>query len=461
MKMTGKKRDWYLVGFIGLFMIIAWCSSTQAQTTKIELNIEEVNDQKNPYLNYPVGVLVQEGSNLVLITDWANNRLVITDQNGKTEGIVPGLEGPVGMAFDSATNRLYLTEQKANRIRILDGTSFSPIGELPIKGITLNEPRGLWIDDNRKIYLVDTMNSRIVIFDGEGNVIQTIGKEGMGNDEFYYPRGVSVDSQGRIWMTDTLHHTVKVFDAAGNYLFRIGQGGSGPEELDRPRYVVVKDEIVIISDYRNNRLKIHNVDGELIGIIDSIGGDYLLNPEGIWIDTNGFLWVADAGNNRVLKLDMTYLMNREVYLASLLSEDKIDEFLKEASSLSPEKRQEPAISRLFFTAYQKKDDLNNMIAEAENLWMKDTENRPSWSEALGRLYYRKAAQARAVQSAPEVKELLRKSLQYGYTRAYIPYLWTSFLMLGGSNLFLIIMAILLVVLLFILYRIRVTRVRRW
>jgi DNA-binding beta-propeller fold protein YncE len=459
--MIGKKLDWCLTGLISFFVVIVIGSSVQAQIEKIELSIEEVTDQKTPYLNYPVSVIVQEESGLVLISDWANNRLVITDQNGKTQKIIPGLEGPVGMVYDSPTNRLYLTEQKANRIRILDGSTFAPISELKIQGITLNEPRGLWMDNGRNIYLVDTMNSRIVIFDQEGNLIRTIGKEGMGDDEFYYPRGISVDSQGRIWMTDTLHHTVKVFDSVGNYLFRIGKGGSGPDDLDRPRYVIVKDETVIISDYRNNRLKIHNTQGELIGIVDRIGGDHLLNPEGLWIDGNGYLWVADSGNNRVVKLDMTFLMNREAYLASLLSEDKIDEFLREAVSLSPEKRQKPEISALFYAAYQKKDDLENMIAEAENIWMKDEENRSTWSEELGILYYRKATLSRAAQPAATVKALYRKSIQYGYKKAYIPYIWTSFLMLGGSNLFLIILIIMLLVLLFVLYRIRIARTRRW
>ncbi|QPM69400.1 NHL repeat-containing protein [Atribacter laminatus] len=459
--MTGKKLNWYLTGFITFFMVVVIGSSVQAQIDKIEMSIEEVTDQKTPYLNYPVAVLVQEGSDLVLICDWANDRLVITDQNGKTQKIVPGLEGPVGMVYDSMSNRLYLTEQKANRIRILDGSTFAPVGEFKIQGITLNEPRGLWMDEDRKIYLVDTMNSRIVVFDQDGNLIRTIGKEGMGDDEFYYPRGVSVDSQGRIWMTDTLHHTVKVFDPAGNYLFRIGKGGSGPDELDRPRYVIVKDETVIISDYRNNRLKIHNTQGELIGIVDRIGGDYLLNPEGLWIDSNGYLWVADSGNNRIVKLDMTFLMNREAYLASLLSKDKIDEFLREAASLSPEKRQLPELSALFYTAYQKKDDLENMIVEAENLWMIDEENRSTWSEELGKLYYRKATLSRATQPASIIKDFYRKSIQYGYKKAYIPYVWTSFLMLGGSNLFLIILLVMLLVLLFVLYRIRIARTRRW
>lgn len=459
--MTGKKHDWCLVGFIWVFVVVVFHSTVEAQINKIELSIEEVADQKTPYLNYPVSVLVQDGSGLVLISDWANDRLVITDQNGKTQKIIPGLGGPVGMVYDSATNRIYLTEQKTNRIRILDGSTFSPVGELKIQGITLNEPRGLWMDNDRKIYLVDTMNSRIVIFDDKGTLISTIGKEGMGNDEFYYPRGVSVDSQGRIWMTDTLHHTVKVFDSAGKYLFRIGKGGSGPDELDRPRYVVVKDETVIISDYRNNRLKIHNTQGDLVAIIDKIGGDHLLNPEGLWIDRSGYLWVADSGNNRVVKLDMTFLMNREAYLASLLSEDKIDEFLREAATLSTEKRQQPEIRALFYAAYQKKDDLENMIVEAENLWMNDEENRSTWSEELGKLYYRKATQSRVTQPAETVKALYRKSIQYGNKKAYIPFIWTSFLMLGGSNLFLIILLIMLLVLLFVLYRIRIARTRRW
>jgi hypothetical protein len=154
-------------------------------------------------------------------------------------------------------------------------------------------------------------------------------------------------------------------------------------------------------------------------------------------------------------------MNREAYLASLLSKDKIDEFLREAASLSPEKRQLPELSALFYTAYQKKDDLENMIVEAENLWMIDEENRSTWSEELGKLYYRKATLSRATQPASIIKDFYRKSIQYGYKKAYIPYVWTSFLMLGGSNLFLIILLVMLLVLLFVLYRIRIARTRRW
>jgi len=460
MRLIGKKSNWPML--ICVLFLFPFCYQviSEAQTSKIELSIEETNDQ-NPYLNYPVGVLVQEGTGSILISDWANNRLVVTDQTGKTKKIIPNLEGPVGIAYDRTSNRMYLTEQKANRLRILDGSSYAPVGEIKIKGITLNEPRGIWIDSERKIYVVDTMNSRILILDASGNLLKTVGKEGMGNDEFYYPRGVSVDTQGRIWMTDTLHHTVKVFDRNGEYLFRLGKEGAGPEEFNRPRYVVAKDNIVIISDYQNNRLKIYTTQGELTGIISTIQGDRLLNPEGLWIDDQGFLWVADSGNNRILKINMTFLLNREAYLKSLLASDKIDEFLKEAANISSEKRDQPSISRMFYEVYQKKDDLEKMITEAENLWMNDEENRQSWSNILGQLYYRKALVSRPTQPALVVKELFRKSLQYGYKRAYGPYIWTSFLMLGGSNLFLLVLGILFLVLVFILFRIRLSRLRRW
>ena len=49
----------------------------------------------------------------------------------------------------------------------------------------------------------------------------------MGNDEFYYPRGVAVDGDGHIWVVDTQHHCIKVFDEKGNFFFRFGQGGEG------------------------------------------------------------------------------------------------------------------------------------------------------------------------------------------------------------------------------------------
>ena len=101
-----------------------------------------------------------------------------------------------------------------------------------------------------------------------------------------------------------------------------------------------------------------------------------------------------------------------------------------------------------------------MIAEAENIWMKDEENRSTWSEELGILYYRKATLSRAAQPAATVKALYRKSIQYGYKSLHPLYLDIIF-DVGWINLFLIILIILLLVLLFVLYRIRIARTRRW
>ncbi|MEI6157219.1 MAG: 6-bladed beta-propeller [Atribacterota bacterium] len=427
---------------------------------KVDLSIDEIPDA-NPYFNYPVGILVDDDGNSVFISDWANNRVVILDLAGKLKKILTGYEGPVGLALDKKNKRLFITEQKANRIKIINSITFSSLGDFKPEGVILKEPRGIWFQPDGKLYVVDTGNSRAFVFDQNGKTLLTFGKEGMGDGEFYYPRGISVDDDGRMWVVDTLHHAIQVFDGSGKFLFRFGKEGNGRGDFNRPRYIFIQDDQVLISDYRNNRVKVYTLKGELAEIIGEGSSTLFANPEGIWIDAQGILWVADAGGNRIQKINMNFLLNRKAYLGSLLSEDKIDEFLKEAGTLSPEKRKEPDISRMFFEVYRKKGEIENMILEAENLWMNDAGKKEDWSQVLGELYYQKAMVSRQGKSGQDVQDILRKAIQYGYKKAYFPLIWTSFLLLGGSNVLILLFTVLLAVLLIIFFRIRSKRFKRW
>jgi len=260
-----------------------------------------------------------------------------------------------------------------------------------------------------------------------------------------------------------VHHLVKVFGSDGSFLFEFGGEGSDKERFNRPRYLFIKGEWVFVTDYNNHRVKIYDLNGKLRYILGQ-GGDASFSfshPEGLWVDSGGRLLVADAGRMRIVVIEAFSLLKPEVYLAQLLKEDKIKEFFQYVERLSLEERERPETLKMLFEAYQKVGDLEGMIAQAEQLFLKDPENRPSWKNTLGELYFRKASLLREEGRAREALSFYKRSYQYGYRNALFPYLWLSFALLGGANSLLIILALLFVLLLLIFIRLRIRRYREW
>ena len=53
-------------------------------------------------------------------------------------------------------------------------------------------------------------------------------------EAFWGPRGLAFDSQGRLYVTDTGNKRVVVFDANGNAITQFGSGGADPGQFDEP-----------------------------------------------------------------------------------------------------------------------------------------------------------------------------------------------------------------------------------
>lgn len=444
-----------------IFFTVCMCTPVSADEFQVEAVFEDIDDDTF-FFDYPAFVLTDDLRDLVIVSDWGNNRIVVLDRSGNTRKVIRELAGPVGLAKDKAAGRLYVAEQAANRIRVFDSENFVNIDTIYAQNPPFDEPRGIWVDDDGTIYVVDTNQSRVVVFNRNGEQLYTFGREGMEDDQFYYPRGITMDIRGNLWIADTVHHAVKVFDRNGNFLYRFGQAGSGELDFDRVRYVSTAGEYAFVSDYNNHRVKVYDLEGNLQTIFGEHGrapGQFSL-PEGVWVDTYGYLWVADAGNSRIQKINVAFLVDRRSHLTSLLEEGRVEEVVSLAEGLPTEKLEEPEINQILFDAYQVKGNTERMIYHAENLWINDTENRDHWGGVLGRLYYQRATGIRGTQPLEVVRDLYQKSYQFGYRRAFFPFLWTSFLLMGGSSLFLLILAVLLLVLLVVFHRIRVSRYRR-
>ena len=84
-----------------------------------------------------------------------------------------------------------------------------------------NTPYGMTFDNtlghpySGDIYVVDTFNSRVQIFDTSGNYVGKFGSHGFGAGQFIQPLGATIISSGDIYVTDNANSVVEVFNPVG------------------------------------------------------------------------------------------------------------------------------------------------------------------------------------------------------------------------------------------------------
>ena len=87
------------------------------------------------------------------------------------------------------------------------------------------------------------------------------GVDGDPNYEFYRPSGIAVDKDGNIYVADSGNHRIQIFDNNGVYLDTLGGEGFGPGEFRLPMRVVVAGDQVIVGEARSGRVSVLGLDG--------------------------------------------------------------------------------------------------------------------------------------------------------------------------------------------------------
>src|SRR5262249_47668997 len=93
------------------------------------------------------------------------------------------------------------------------------------------KPSGLAVDADGNLYVADTLNNRIEIFDGDGKFISTFGKAGDGPGYFSRPKGVAIDGDGHVWVADGMQDRVQVFNNEARLLISFGGHGLMPGQF--------------------------------------------------------------------------------------------------------------------------------------------------------------------------------------------------------------------------------------
>jgi predicted membrane-bound mannosyltransferase/sugar lactone lactonase YvrE len=170
-------------------------------------------------------------------------------------------------------------------------------------------PRDIVLLDDGRMLVTDTGNHRVQILDRDGNFLGQIGgQNGMSGANlgfFYEPVGVTVDPNGFVYVADTWNGRVQQFTPE---FFPVSEWPVTSWEdnfsiNNKPYAAADSAGRIYVTDPENFRILIFSPTGSYLGKFGHFGTDAnsLALPTGIFIDAEDNIYVADAGNNRILK----------------------------------------------------------------------------------------------------------------------------------------------------------------
>jgi DNA-binding beta-propeller fold protein YncE len=168
------------------------------------------------------------------------------------------LTQPTGIAFDVATGRLYVVDTGEHRIHIFerDGSLAGSIGQRGTGDGEFNYPTYLWRTAEGRLYVTDSLNFRIQSFDARGQFIGKFGRQGDGTGDAARQKGVATDRYGHVYVVDALFHAFQIFEASGRLLLPVGERGQQHGEFWLPTGIFIDDDDTIyVADSYNQRIQ--------------------------------------------------------------------------------------------------------------------------------------------------------------------------------------------------------------
>ena len=89
-------------------------------------------------------------------------------------------------------------------------------------------PSNITVTDS-EVYVSDMGSGNVKVYSHNGKYIRSIGSFGTVIGQFIRPKGVDIDKEGNVYVVDASFHNVQIFDKEGNLLLFFGGNSTGKQ----------------------------------------------------------------------------------------------------------------------------------------------------------------------------------------------------------------------------------------
>jgi DNA-binding beta-propeller fold protein YncE len=184
--------------------------------------------------------LAIDDSDRLFVSDNGLKHVVVFNPQRKVEAsIAEGLVDPSGIAIDNENRFLYVCDTSLDQVLVYDADTYKLLRRIGTTGKahTLTTPgdfaapTNVAVDADGNVYVSDTLNNRVEIFDADGKFDSEFGKAGDGPGYFARPKGIAIDADGHVWVADAVQDRVQVFTKEGRLLIWMGMHGLLPGQF--------------------------------------------------------------------------------------------------------------------------------------------------------------------------------------------------------------------------------------
>lgn len=258
---------------------------------------------KTSVYSQPVSCLTNNDGSF-WVACYGSNELLQFDVNGlvikRVRGPLEGFDRPMDIIRLKSGN-LLLSESAGDRLALLksDGSFIKHIGQKGLGQGQLLGPQYLAEDSEGNIYVTDYGNSRVVVFDSEGNALFTFGEsvkfESRTSSTTFAglesPTGIAcVDD--RIFVVESVKGSILEFDRAGNYIGKL----VNDKTFSRAESLKVWNNYLLVTD-KNRIVSVDIKDGSVVENAKTGNGPCVLTCASV--DKNGNILVTDFKQNEI------------------------------------------------------------------------------------------------------------------------------------------------------------------
>ena len=232
---------------------------------------------------------------------------VVIGRFGRTEG---RFQAPRAVAIEPATSTnlgsVFVIDKSGRVQRFAKDGTFELSWFMP--KFSNGKPTGITIAPNGLIYVADTHEHQVMIFNRDGGIVGSFGSYGYGASQFVFPSDVAFAPDGKIFVSEYGgNDRIQVFDASGKFISQFGKPGEEPGMFSRPQSIAFSKDgsELFVADSCNHRIQVFSQTGELKRILCTTGRDagQLAYPFGICTLDDSTLLVVEFGNCRLQRLD--------------------------------------------------------------------------------------------------------------------------------------------------------------